>query len=80
MKRFRIVIECQTPENSDDHIAHAYASNVCDYVRGLLFIKGLGYQLGVTDVGYEFKSDCDHPSHNNPGLISDCPECGEKRS
>jgi len=55
-KQFRIVIECQTPEGSSDDHASAYASNVCDYVRDPLFVKGIGYVLGVTDVGYEFES------------------------
>ncbi len=53
MKRFRIVIECQTPESFNDNHAISYASNVRDYVRGPLFIEGLGYQLGVKSVEYE---------------------------
>jgi len=57
VKRFRIVIECQTPEGSDDSCAHAYASNVCDYVRGPLFVAGVGYQLGVQSVEYEMIPD-----------------------
>jgi len=24
------------------------------------------------------KSTCDHPWHENPGLIMPCPECGEE--
>lgn len=24
------------------------------------------------------KNYCDHPWHNNPGLIIPCPECGEE--
>lgn len=74
-KRFRIVIECQTPEGSDDSRAHAYASNVCDYVRGPLFVEGIGYNLGITDVRYEMETECDHPIHTNPGLDVPCPQC-----
>ena len=44
------------PEGSNDNHVHAYAGNVRDYVRGPLFIAGLGYQLGVKSVEYEMES------------------------
>ncbi len=79
MKRFCIVIECQTPENSDDNHAHAYADSVRDYIQGPLFVEGIGFNLGVQSVEYEMESECHHPVHTNPGLIIPCPEC-EKQS
>lgn len=73
MKRFRIIIECQTPEGSDDNRAHAYASNVRDYVRGPLFVAGIGYHLGVHSVEYRFHQ-CSHRYVDESGRCLACEE------
>lgn len=56
-KRFRVIVECQTPEGSNDAHADAYAGSVRDYVRGPLFVEGVGFNLGVQSVEYEMVPD-----------------------
>lgn len=57
MRKFQVIVECQTPKDSDDNHADAYASSVRDYICGPLFVEGIGFQLGVQSVEYEMTHD-----------------------
>lgn len=66
-----------------------YVANVQEGVRGFAPVTvevgdgGIGIvrdysgRVDGKPPGRKANSQCDHPWHNNPGLVVPCPECGE---